>query len=134
MSFISELKSNYTNKHMNKLKQLEMSVNIEKGAIKSNHSSPKMVSVTKKTPLRTLPTMISIGKNIEYNFKSLKNNPTIPKTISSVDFINEFENYAKSMGIMSIGYIKVPSELIFKDKAILYGNAVVLTKEIDKKL
>jgi len=117
---------------MNKIKQLEMSVNNENGAIKSNHLSPEMVSVNKKTPLRALPTMLSIGKNIEYTFKSLKNNPTLPKTTASDDFIQKFENHAKSMGIISIGYTKVPPELIFKDKAILYGNAIVLTKEINK--
>jgi epoxyqueuosine reductase QueG len=132
VSFISELKSNYTNKRINKIKQLEVSVNNKNGAIKSNYSSPEMVSVNKKTPFKSLLTMLSIGKNIEYNFKSLKNNPAIPKTAASSDFIKEFENYAKSRGIKSIGYIKVPPEIIFKDKAILYGNAIVLTKEIDK--
>jgi ferredoxin len=132
MSFISELRTNYTNKRLNKIKQLEMSVNNEMGAIKSNYASPEIVSVNKKTPLRVIPTILSIGKNIEYNFESLKNNPVILKTTSFSDFIKEFENYAKSMGINSIGYAKVPPEVIFKDKAILYENAIVLTKEIDK--
>lgn len=132
MSFVSKLKSNYTNKRVNKIKKLEMSVNNKNGAIKSNYSSPEIISVEKKTPLSALPTMLSIGKNIEYTFKSLKNNPTIPKTIASNDFIKELENYAKSMGIKSIGYTKVPPEVIFKDKAILFENAIVLTKEINK--
>ncbi len=47
--------------------------------------------------------MLSIGKDIEYNFESLKNNPAFPKTTASVDFIKEFENHAKSMGIKSMG-------------------------------
>lgn len=132
MNFISGLKSNYTNKRMNKIRQLERSVNNIRGAIKSNYSSPEMVSVNKKTPLRALPAMLSVGKNIEQNFKSLKNNPKFPKTIASNEFIKEFENHAKSMGIRSIGYVKVLPEMIFKDKAILYENAIVLTKEIDK--
>jgi len=132
MSFIDELKSKYTKKRLNKIKQLEMSVNNEKGAIKSNDSSPEIFSVNKKTPLRGFPALLSIGKNIEYNFKSIKNNPTIPKVTASDNFIEEFENYAKSMGITAIGYAKVPSEVIFKDKAILYDNAIVFTKEIDK--
>lgn len=132
MSFIDGLKSKYTAKRMNKIKQLYMSVNNENGAIKSNSSSPEIFAVNKETPLRSLPTMLSIGKNIEYNFESLKNNPINPKTIASTDFIKKFENRAKSMGIKSIGYTKVPPELIFKDNAILYENAIVLTKEIDK--
>lgn len=132
MGFISELKSNYTNKRMNKIRQLEMSINNEKGAIKSNDLSPDMFLVDKKTSLSALPTLMSIGKNIEYNFKSIKNNPIVPKTTTADSFIEEFENYAKSLGITAIGYAKVPPEVIFKDKAILYENAIVFTKAIDK--
>lgn len=132
MSFISELKTNYTKRRINKIKKLETSINNEKGAIKSSFSSPEIVSVNKKTPLRSFPTMLSIGRNIEYNIKSIKNNPEFPKTVASPDFIEEFENYAKSMGITAIGYAKVPPEVIFRDKAILYDNAIVFTKEIDK--
>lgn len=133
MSFISELKTNYTNKRMNKIKQLEINVGNEKGAIKSNKFSPEFVSINKKTPLRTLPTMLSIGKNIEYNYKSLNNNPSYPKTSASPEFMDKFENYARSSGITAIGYTIAPPEVVFKDKAILYPNAIVLTKEIDKK-
>lgn len=76
--------------------------------------------------------MFSIGKNIEYNFKSLKINPENPETSATNEFISNFEVYAKSLGIMSIGYAKVIPEMIFKDKAVLFDNAIVLTKEIDK--
>ncbi len=124
--------SRFTDYRMNKMKKLAMSLNNEKNAIKANYSSPEMVTVDKKTPLRALPTLLSIGKNIEYSFKSLKNNPSIPKKIASPDFINQFEKYAQSMGIKSIGYTKVVPELIFKDRAILYENAIVFTKEINK--
>ena len=133
MSFISELKTNYTNKRMEKIKQLEKSISNEKGAIKSNNYSPEIVSVNKKTPLRALPTMLSIGKNIEYNYKSLKNNPNYPKTLASPELIDKFENYARKLGITAIGYTIAPPEVVFKDKAILYQNAIVLSKEINKK-
>ncbi len=132
MSFIENVKSKYTAKRMNNIKQLYMSVNNERGAIKSNSSSPEIFAVNKKTSLRSLPTMLSIGKNIEYTFKSLKNNPEFPKITASNDFINEFEDRAKSMGIKSIGYTNVIPKVIFQDKAVLYGNVIVLTKELDK--
>ncbi|MGF7117791.1 4Fe-4S binding protein [Methanobacterium oryzae] len=132
MSFISQLKSNYTEKRANKIKELEMSVNNENGAIKSNDLSPEIISVEKKVSLKSTLTLMSIGKNIEHTFKSLKNNPDFPKTSASNEFIQEFENYAISMNIKSIGYTKVPQEVIFKDKALLYENAIVFTKEIDK--
>ncbi len=106
MSFIDRIKSNYTNKRLKKIKQLEMSINNENSAIKSNDLSPKIFSVNKKSSLRAFPTMLSIGKNIEYNFKSIKNNPINPKIIASNHFINEFEDYAKSMDIKSVGTLK----------------------------
>ena len=132
MNFIENIKSKYTAKRMNNIKQLYRSVNNERGAVKSNSFSPEIFAVNKKTSLRALPTLLSIGKNIEYNFKSLENNPVIPKTAASDDFIKEFENYAKSMGIVSVGYAKILPELIFKDNAVLYENVIVVTKEIDK--
>jgi epoxyqueuosine reductase QueG len=36
------------------------------------------------------------------------------------------------MGIEGIGYTKVHPDLIFKDRAILFENAIVFTKEIDQ--
>jgi len=86
----------------------------------------------KKIPLRSLITLLSIGKNVEYNVKSLNNNPENPKTTASNEFIEKFESIAINNGIKSIGYTKVNPELIFKDRALLYENAIVLTKEIDK--
>lgn len=132
MRFIDEIKSKYTAKRVNKIKNLYRGANNEKGAIRSNSSSPEIFSVNKKTPLRALPTMLSIGRNIEYNFESLKNNPTAPKTLATDNFIQRFEELAKSMGIASIGYTKIFPELIFKDTAVLYENTIVLTKEINK--
>lgn len=132
MSFIEELKLKYTAKRMNKIKMLYKSANNEIGAIKSNSSSPEIFQVNKKTSLRALPAMLSIGKNVEYNFESLKNNPITPKTAASDQFIQKFEELAKSRGITSIGYTKIFPELIFKDNAVLYENTIVLTKEIDK--
>lgn len=111
---------------------LYMGANNEVGAIKSNSSSPEIFQVNKKTSLRAIPTMLSIGKNVEYNFESLKNNPIKPKTTASDNFIQKFEELAKSMGITSIGYTRISPELIFKDTAVLYENTIVLTKEINK--
>lgn len=132
MGLIDGIISKYTAYRVNKIKELEMSINHEKNAIKASQSSPERFTVNKGAPLRALPTMSSIGKNVEYNVKSLKNNPDVPKTAASTDFIKEFKNYAQSLGIKGIGYAKVPSELIFKDRVILYENTIVLTKEIDK--
>ena len=129
---LSEISSKYTNYRLKKIKDLEISVNNENNVIKSTSSSPERFNVNKKVKLKTLPTLFSIGKNVEYNVKSLKNNPNIPKTVASNDFIQKFEKYALGMGIECVGYTKVHPDLIFKDRAILFENAIVLTKEIDQ--
>lgn len=133
MNITDEIRSRYGDYRFNKIRNLEMTLNQYQNAIKSNHSSSERFNVNKKVPLMFLPTLLSIGKNVEYNVKSLQNNPDIPKTVASLDFIHKFEDYTLSLGIKSIGYSNVPPEFIFKDRAILYGNAIVLTKEIDKK-
>lgn len=133
MGIIENMKTKYTDRRMNKIRMLYTSINNEKGAVKYNESSPNLFVVNKKTSLRALPTILSIGRNIEYNFKSLKKNPSNPKTVAPGKFIKKFESLAKSQGIRNIGYTKITPELIFKGNAVLYENAIVITKEINKK-
>lgn len=68
-------------------------------------------------------TLKSMNKNIGKNKKLLTPN-----------FMRDLEEYAKSLGISSIGYIKVPENYIFKDKAVFYDKAIVVTMEMDKKM
>jgi len=86
-----------------------------------------------KITLKTLPKQLSIAKNMENTIKSLENNPDNPKIISKNGFIQKFENYAHNIGIDKVGYTKVPTEFIFKDKSILYENAIILISEMDKE-
>ncbi|MFX0209290.1 MAG: [Fe-S]-binding protein, partial [Candidatus Hodarchaeota archaeon] len=53
-------------------------------------------------------------------------------TISNEDLL-EFEEYTKSLNISSIGYTKLPRKLIFKSKAVLHENAIVLSMKMDKE-
>ena len=64
--------------------------------------------------------------------KSIDKNPyNSVKNISSGD-LKSFEEFANSQGIGTTSYCKLPSHLIFKDRAVLYNYAIVLTKEMDK--
>ncbi len=134
MSFIGLLKSKYTDKRMNKIQEMERDLYNQENTVSSNSSSPDMVQIEKKIPLTAIPTMLSVGKNIDYSFQSLKDNPERPGTSAPPEFIDEFESMAQSSGIVAVGYTRVPLELIFKDKAVLYEHAIVLTKEIDEDL
>jgi ferredoxin len=74
------------------------------------------------------------GCGAEHPDESTVDNPDEIKIIAEADFIQKFENYVHSIGITSIGYTQVSSELIITDEPILYPNAVVLTIEMDKKI
>ncbi len=63
---------------------------------------------------------------------SLRENPPQPKSRVPEGFLAELEDYARSLGVSSIGYTQVPERWIFQGKAILHLNAIVLTMEMDK--
>ncbi|MTK63933.1 MAG: epoxyqueuosine reductase [Methanobacterium sp.] len=60
--------------------------------------------------------------------------PSKPKFIADESFIKEFENYAHSIGISSIGYTLLNSDLLLKDKFVQYPFTIVLTMEMDNAI
>lgn len=73
----------------------------------------------------------SINQGIK-SIQSLSENPSTPKSTISAEVLQGFENYAKSLGVGAIGYAKLPRQLVFKDRAVLYDNVIVLLHEMDK--
>lgn len=65
--------------------------------------------------------------------ESLVDNPENPKNTVDSDFFTYLEKFAKSMGVISIGYTQVKPESINKEE-LLYPNAIVLTLEIGKDI
>ena len=133
MGFVSDIKDKYISHKVNKINELEMSVNGKEGSLKAVSTSPEKSMPKLKITFKTLPKTISVSKNREYTVKSLKSNPNNPKTMAEADFIQKFEKYARSIGIGGIGYTKVIPELIFKDRTVLFENTIVFTIEMDKK-
>jgi ferredoxin len=74
------------------------------------------------------------GCGKEYSDESLIDNPDKPKFLADDDFIEEFENYAHSIGIKNVGYAQITPELLISDKFIQYPNAIVLTMEMSKEI
>ena len=64
--------------------------------------------------------------------ESLDKNPSRPKSTIYPEVLQEFENHSKSLGIGAIGYARLPLHLVFRDRAVLYDNVIVLLKEMDK--
>jgi epoxyqueuosine reductase len=133
MSILNEIKSRYADYRLNKINQLETSVETGKFGVKSSSSSPPKIMPDKlKITLKTLPRQLSIAKNMEYTVKSLKDNPENQKAMLEADMKN-LENYAHSIGIDKMSYTEVPPELIFENRSIIYFHAIVLVMEMDKK-
>lgn len=86
-----------------------------------------------RNSIRSISVMHSIMQNIQYSRSSLDRNPENPKTRVDDKFLGELESYAKTLGIGAIGYTKLPRNLIFRELAVLYDNAIVLTMEMNAK-
>lgn len=71
---------------------------------------------------------------LEYTDLSQIHNPTQPKYIANTNFIQEFENYARSLGIKNLGYTQVTPELLIGDKFIQFTPSVVLIMEMSKEI
>jgi ferredoxin len=133
MGVLDGIKNKYADYRLTKINELEDSVKENGGCVMaSSTSSEKLMPDKLKITIKTLPKQLSIAKNMEFTVKSLKNNPENPKIQAENVFIEKLENYAKSIGMDNVGYVKVPSNLIFKDKAILFDNAIILIMEMDK--
>jgi ferredoxin len=74
------------------------------------------------------PTMLGMLKSL----RSLGKNPDQPMTEAPADLIADLEGHLLGLGASSVGYTRVPERWIFRNKAILHTNAIVLTMEMDK--
>jgi epoxyqueuosine reductase len=109
------------------------------GSPEKSWPDPEKIPSGNEIPF-TLKNIFIVGKYLKSTIsesmkalQSLEDNPSTPKTEISPEKLKEFEQYAKSLGIGAIGYAKLPAHLIFKDRAALYDNAIVLLKEMDKE-
>ncbi|WP_113671785.1 4Fe-4S dicluster domain-containing protein [Vallitalea guaymasensis] len=85
-----------------------------------------------KTRLPILNKMVGCIIQSKKSASSIVKNPRLGKTVIAPSDIKKLESYIKSIGINSVGYTKVNPDLIFKDKSILYENAIVITMEMKK--
>ncbi|NHJ49712.1 MAG: [Fe-S]-binding protein [Asgard group archaeon] len=113
-------------------------------AIKAKENAPEMGFDTKfkeitnpselfesRRKMMSIKLIFSIMKEMKKTKNSLKKNTEDQEASADENFFSELEEYANSINV-KIGYAKIPQELIFKDHAILYTNAIVLSMEMDK--
>ncbi|MHA1973109.1 MAG: 4Fe-4S dicluster domain-containing protein [Candidatus Hodarchaeales archaeon] len=72
-----------------------------------------------------------IGHEVKYE-KYQAFNPINPRDRIEEEELQELEELAKEWGVGAIGYTKLEPKLIFKKRAVLYENVIVLLLEMDK--
>jgi ferredoxin len=82
---------------------------------------------------RTLPHMLASQRGILRSIRAVEENPAHPKTAMPPEALSELEQHAASLGVAALGYTRLPHRLIFRDKAVLFDNAIVLVMEMDKE-
>jgi ferredoxin len=113
---------------INSVKDSPVRFEIPIESMKYSHNQIKLYSP------RTMRILPSNMKNIIKSLTSVDQNPTDPRTRITNDLLQEFNEYAKSLGVSSLGYAKLPRKWIFQNKAVLHDNAIVLSMEMDKEL
>lgn len=81
---------------------------------------------------KSAPQMISSIINIRKSIYDLELNPTDGKKQIDAETLDELRSFSKTVGASEIGYSSVPQEWVFKNTAIRYTHAIVLTMEMSK--
>ncbi|MCP4050620.1 MAG: hypothetical protein GY730_07950 [bacterium] len=112
--------------------------------IKSSETSHEGLNVQKiikayqkkkiiKDEIVMLPSIIRTILESKKSYKSIKKNITLNKTTIDDDILEKLKAYAATLGVGDIGFAKVKPEMIFKDKEILYDNAIVFLMEMKRE-
>ena len=81
---------------------------------------------------RSAPEIIGSIINIRKSIYDLERNPTNGKKDIDTKTLDELSAFSKSVGASDLGYASVPEGWVFRDLAIRYTNAIVLTMEMSK--
>ncbi len=79
-----------------------------------------------------LPYILKTAFYARKSVRSIKKNPPNAKKKVDEEFFRELESYARKLGISAIGYTEVPREYIFRNRVLLFKNAIVLIMDMDK--
>ena len=81
-------------------------------------------------PIRRL---LSVMKNIHHSVDSIFENPETPSTIASSEFLIQLKEYAHSLGVYPIEFVKLPHDLIFDKFGVLFDNGIILAMEMSRE-
>jgi NAD-dependent dihydropyrimidine dehydrogenase PreA subunit len=82
---------------------------------------------------KAMPHMMASMRGIDRSLRTVDRNPAEPKTYIPAAERAELEELSRALGVDDLGYARVSETLVFRDKAVLHPNAIVLTMEMDKR-
>lgn len=98
-------------------------------SIMKNQGSSLIKLLSKRAP--AMPKMLGCLLESRKSRSSITQNPKLGNTTISDAHLNELTTFIESLGVSMVGYTVVPQELIFRDHAILYPNAIVLIMKME---
>lgn len=91
-----------------------------------------MLKVLSASP-HLLPHLLRALYYARKSSRSIKRLPPDARRKADESFFEELEAYARELGCSAVGYTEVPSEYIFKNRALLFRNAIVLIMGMDRE-
>jgi epoxyqueuosine reductase len=82
--------------------------------------------------METMSTILKIMRGVGTSFHSLRGNSGLSANRAGPEFYAELRKVARDYGIDLIGFTRVPEELIFEGKHVLYPNAIVCAQEMKR--
>ncbi|NPD89936.1 MAG: epoxyqueuosine reductase [Asgard group archaeon] len=141
MAIMEKIQQFIMKKFMYVIFEKENSLSERDGYVKFNEESPVRYEIMiegekygKRTGFgpRVAPIMASVIRNQNKVLNTLKKNPQNPRIEINDEELKELERLAKKHGAGVIGYTKISEQLVFKNKAVLHPNAIVLSFEMQK--
>lgn len=80
---------------------------------------------------RILPTLLRTGREARRGFSPLRWMPCRAATRAPEDLFVELEAFARAQGIDELGYTTLEPSLLFRGKAVLYRQVIVLVRQMD---
>ncbi|HUT82656.1 MAG TPA: reductive dehalogenase domain-containing protein [Candidatus Bathyarchaeia archaeon] len=138
-------KANFMTKMQKRVFGTTDHIKSDTNAIKATESAPEMgfdkkfkeidnpsEMIESRKKMFNIKTIFSLMKEMKKTRKTIKKNPPKREDIAQSNFFIKLRDYADTLDV-KIGYAKLPRELIFKNHAVLYDNAIVLSMEMDKE-
>jgi ferredoxin len=77
-----------------------------------------------------LPVLLRTVRKVIKSYRNLKENPADTNRQATDKFIASLVDYAKDLGCLNVGFARLEPWMVFRDRMVLFPNAIVLTMEM----